>query len=481
MLRIAIIGGGAAGAAVIGEFLRRGSDVELVWLAGRNPPGRGVAYGTTHGAHLLNVRAANMGLFVDDVGGLVRFLQQRDATVDPAGFVSRAVFGDYIEHTLERLLADRATSVRVESVAAEAVAIEPLGDGTRYLVRTDDARIIPVHGIVLAIGALPPVPIAEVERGALDGGRYLPDPWQAPKHDQAPERVLVLGSGLTAVDVSLAAAAQWPGAKIVALSRHGVLPAAHPDVVAAAHGRPDDLIASLRAHPNTRAWLRRVRAAAFAAGADWRAVVDGLRPATLELWRSLPRDERKRFLRHVRWAWEAVRHRMPPQNARAIERLRAEGRLQILAGRVQRIAGQDTLSATWRRREDGRIGIIEADLVIQATGLQTAVRRTSHALLRDMFGKGLVRADALGLGIDADVHGRAIRADGSTAPGLRVIGTLLRGALWECTALPEIRMLAARLAQEMPVEIAQARERVRQQKQADVVRLRRAVRRAVEF
>jgi len=87
MQRIAIIGGGAAGAAVVGEFLRRGSDLELVWLAGRSPPGRGVAYATTHGAHLLNVRASNMGLFADDVGGLVRYLQERGVAFDPADIV----------------------------------------------------------------------------------------------------------------------------------------------------------------------------------------------------------------------------------------------------------------------------------------------------------------------------------------------------------------------------------------------------------
>jgi len=37
--RIAVIGGGAAGAAVVGEFLRRGGAAcELVWLTGRSAP-----------------------------------------------------------------------------------------------------------------------------------------------------------------------------------------------------------------------------------------------------------------------------------------------------------------------------------------------------------------------------------------------------------------------------------------------------------
>ena len=76
--RIAVIGGGAAGAAVVGEFLRRGDTAcELVWLTGRSVPGRGIAYATNNTMHLLNVRAANMGLFADDAGALLRFLQAR--------------------------------------------------------------------------------------------------------------------------------------------------------------------------------------------------------------------------------------------------------------------------------------------------------------------------------------------------------------------------------------------------------------------
>ena len=94
----------------------------------------------------------------------------------------------------------------------------------------------------------------------------------------------------------------------------------------------------------------------------------------------------------------------------------------------------------------------------QATGLQTAVQRTSHRLLRQMFESRLVRADRHGLGIDADTAGRVMRADGSAEGGMRVIGTLLRGALWECTALPEIRTMAARFARELPFELGRGRK-----------------------
>ena len=63
----------------------------------------------------------------------------------------------------------------------------------------------------------------------------------------------------------------------------------------------------------------------------------------------------------------------------------------------------------------------------------------------------------LGLGLYADVDGRLLRADGSPVPGLRAIGTLLRGTLWESTSMPEIRAFAGKLAREVPEEFRQIR------------------------
>ncbi|MDB5371088.1 MAG: hypothetical protein JWP20_2646, partial [Roseomonas sp.] len=62
------------------------------------------------------------------------------------------------------------------------------------------------------------------------------------------------------------------------------------------------------------------------------------------------------------------------------------------------------------------------------------------ALLR----RGLARPDPLGLGLDVTGPDGTLRgADGQPVPGLRLVGALTRGALWEITAVPEIRIQAA--------------------------------------
>jgi uncharacterized NAD(P)/FAD-binding protein YdhS len=88
---------------------------------------------------------------------------------------------------------------------------------------------------------------------------------------------------------------------------------------------------------------------------------------------------------------------------------------------------------------------LDADLIIQSTGLETDVRRTQHTLLQQLMTNGHIRSDPFGLGIDAAPDGRLLH-DGSAWPRLFAIGSMLRGTLWESTAMPEIRQQARQLA-----------------------------------
>ena len=89
----------------------------------------------------------------------------------------------------------------------------------------------------------------------------------------------------------------------------------------------------------------------------------------------------------------------------------------------------------------------QADLVVQATGLDTAVAYAKEPLLAQLLRDGLAAPDPLQLGVAADADGQLLDARDWPQEGLYAIGSLLRGNLWECTAMPEIRAAADRLAQ----------------------------------
>ena len=193
--------------------------------------------------------------------------------------------------------------------------------------------------------------------------------------------------------------------------------------------------------------LHRIRIAiAESPGSDWRSVIDGMRPINARLWQRLPHAERRRFLQHARWLWEACRHRMAPATSQAIEQLIEERRLKVHAARVLSVQGRGPLQVTIRDRALQREASLEADLVVQATGLDTAVAFATHDLLGGLLRDGLAIADPLQLGVLATADGQLLNRDGDSQAGLYAIGSLLRGSHWECAAMPEIRAAAHQLA-----------------------------------
>lgn len=443
MTDIAIIGGGAAGAAVFGELLQCGHPIVPHWITGSSGDGRGVAYATRDDRHLLNVRASGMGLFADRPDDFARHLR----TARGEDFLPRRLFGEFVQSQVRARIETARQEGRAFSLDRhDAVAIVPNAT-TGYRVTLADGRSRDVHAVVLAIGALPSRPLPAVSADAIASGAYVLEPWRLPHPLRQPGRVVVIGTGLTAVDTLLSASSRWPRAELMAISRHGLLPFAHSPQPLPAYPAQADLNDMLLACDGSAAMLRKIRRiCAQAAATDWRSIVDGMRSINSTLWQHLTHTQRQQFLRHVRWVWEAARHRMAPDSAAAIQRLQNDGRLDVRAARILAVQGGGPLELVLRQRAGQRPALIEADLVIQATGLDTDVARTSHVLLDQLLRSGLAIPDALRLGIAADDDGCLIDATGRPQPGLHVIGSLLRGQRWECTAMPEIRVAARALA-----------------------------------
>src|SRR5262249_35826518 len=146
------------------------------------------------------------------------------------------------------------------------------------------------------------------------------------------DTVGLIGTGLTMVDVVLDLRSRGHQGAITALSRRGLMPVPHRNVEAYTPFVPADcppkriseLLAVVR---------REVRSAAER-GIDWRSVIDALRTQIDTLWRNLPFQERKRFLRHARPYWEVHRHRVAPVVADEIDALLRSGSLSVIAGKI---------------------------------------------------------------------------------------------------------------------------------------------------
>jgi uncharacterized NAD(P)/FAD-binding protein YdhS len=447
--RVAIIGGGAAGATLMSELLERRSPhpLHVDWYTGGGTPARGIAYGTVSPRHLLNVRAASMGMYAGKPRGFLEYAQAIDDTVGGADFLSRDLYGNYLESEVQRCLDQAALlghDVRIVPLAVDALV--PEGNGVSIVYGDEQSH---ADVAVLAVGSLPPRPLPGVADDVFADGRYITDPWPflaAASYDERPLRVTVVGLGLTAVDVILHLSELWPNAVFTAISRHGLPPEAHTVATAAPTDDGAELVEAMRDDPTARGWMNHLRES-IGQSEDWRTVIDGLRPHTPSLWQMLPHDERARFLRHARWAWERARHRMPPQVADSIAALEAAGRLQRRRGRMQCVqsTADGSLEVALLKR-DGRSIPLPADIVIQTVGLNTDAQRTAHPLVQQLVTNGHVVPDSLGMGLLAQTNGQLLARSGQPWPTLYAIGTLLRGSLWESTAMPEIRVQARNLA-----------------------------------
>ena len=436
---VAVIGAGFSGTLAALQILARAPDRPVLLFERGGTFGRGLAYGTGDPAHLLNVRAANMSAFPDRPGDFVEWLVRIAADLPPgeragicrtpAGtFAARGLYGRYLASLLAR--AGPGLSLVPEAV----IDLEPVAGG--FALHTEGGGIHRVCGAVLALGNL---------AGSGVASRHRVSPWTPEGLDRLDPGVpvLIVGTGLTMVDaVATLRRGGFPG-PVVALSRRGLVPSAH---AASAAWPPPDLGAERTSLVRLLVRVRAEIAAARRAGTDWRGVIDALRPVTDRLWNELPEPDRARFLRHLRPFWDVHRHRSAPPAAAAIADEIARGSLTLRAGRIVGIEDEpDHARVTWRARGERGARTLRVQCLIDATGVGP-VGATRDPLLRRLIARGLVRPGPFGLGLDATVEYRVRSRDERDAPALWTLGPLLRGVLWECTAVPDIRVAAERLA-----------------------------------
>lgn len=442
-MRVVVIGAGFSGTMVAVHLAREArGPCEVVLLERSGRFGPGVAYSTRHAVHLLNVPACQMSAFPDDDRHFVRWAKERDPATRDGDFLPRRLFGEYIAWVLEQQKSSPRRGVSIECLRAEATGIDS-ASSEGVTARLSNGEAISGDLAVLAIGNLPPADPPCSTPGFYESTLYHRDPWASAALDVSKaEDVLVLGTGLTMVDVAAALDRSDHSGTIWCVSRRGLLPQFHRDLSAAPPQLPPP--SNVERWPRTAlGLLRGLRdeiGRKHAQTSEWRDVVSSLRSATPKLWDALPREERRRFLDHLRPFWETHRHRAAPDIGRTIERLRSEGHLKIIPGRVLCYEERDgEVEVTIRQRGSAAMKVITVARVLNCTGPDTDLSRTRDPLVQSLRNAGTISPDELGLGLATDALGRAISREGQTHASLFVVGPLLRGRLWEHTAVPELR------------------------------------------
>ncbi|HUB96469.1 MAG TPA: FAD/NAD(P)-binding protein, partial [Stellaceae bacterium] len=436
-------GGGAAGVLAAAHLRRRKPDAQITLIDASGRPGTGAAYVTSDPSHLLNVPASRMSAWPDDPDHFCRWLDERAVTcVD--NFAPRLAYARYLRDLLA------AADVRIET--AEVVGLAP---GPPVRLELNDGRALPADAVVLATGRPEGAMPESLERAFAPmlltgtGGKVVLDPWSPGALEalaaRRPAWVLVIGSGLTAVDVGLHLIAR--GATVTLLSRHGELPRRFRATGAPSELPHLDAVAGEISLDDLRSAFSADLALARAGGADWRQVIDATRPHTARLWRSLRWEDQRRFLREGLRQWEVLRHRMPPTVADAILAAIDDGNLTIEAGEVAdaslRGNGVELVVTT----SDGSVRR-RCDAVVVAAG-NWWDRRALHRspVWANLLATRVASLHPSGVGVRLDMNGYLIDGSGDAVPNILCLGSIRQGELWETTAIPEIRTQAVAIAE----------------------------------
>lgn len=437
------------------RLLKESRDQRLrVVLLDRARIARGTAYAEREFPYPLNVPAARMSAESAAPLEFLEFARRRVGLAAPEDFLPRALYGEYLEWKLSCAEHSSSPHTRFERLVGEVCAVARDPARSAFQLTLADGRRLKAHQVVIASGAPAPHDLPELS-GVRGSPAYVENPWREPLSVGPTASVLLVGSGPTMADITLALSSSAGNQlQIHALSRHGWLPTAQKPAPMREYGVDSEALVAAAA-VSMRKLYRVVRDAIEqvpARGGDWRDIINGVRQSAPLIWQRLAIVERRRFLRHVRTLWDIHRHRLPPASAAALEQLRLTGRLQVHAGRlVSARACGDRITVRWRARGFTEASLLSVNRIINCSGTSHDPSRTSEPLWRSLLSQGLASADPLGLGVCTGRHGIILNDAGEPVDDLYYIGPMLQATHWECTAVPELRGRAEELARHLLV------------------------------
>lgn len=429
------------------QLLRNGCRTNVTVVEPRERLGAGLAYSTPFDDHLLNVPAGKMSALPGEPGHFLEWLRKQNGPgVAGDAFISRKAYGLYLNDFLRGTLQD-APRGSFSHVRDEVTNVT--SDGGTAVLQLGSGSTLKSGRVVLAIGNPASSAASVIPRGHDVQEDHLNlSPWleDALTVRFPGERILLIGSGLTAIDSVLALQSQNVECSVYMLSRRGIVPQVHNLRFTAgappALGNRGNLLGLFR---EVRALIHDARQAELC----WRTIVDSLRPLSNELWKELSAADRKRFLRHLKTYWEPHRHRMAPEIRARLSGYIAAGKVRVIAGRLRGIRSRGRIAEAHISQRKGAEFTLEIDRVISCTGIHEDYTKSPRPLVRSMMQNGLARPNELGIGFDTDACGALLDAERRPSGIFFTLGPPRRGDLFETTAVPEIRSQAESLARHL--------------------------------
>ncbi|KWT69567.1 MULTISPECIES: FAD/NAD(P)-binding protein [unclassified Variovorax] len=454
--RLIVVGGGFSAASLVVQLLRCARlSVEIVIVESRANVGCGLAYSATDSDYRLNAPLDVHWIDPNRPLELRHWFEERGILeADPACmtsnglvFLRRSDLGKYLTDTIDGAsrAAPAGSSIRHVRDTATSVAL----DRGVYQVQCAKGGIIDGEMLVIATGN--PVPALRTPFSPAHevNPRIIGNPLEPGCLDHIPKsaRVLVVGSGLTALDIASTFVRRQHMGGILVVSRRGYRPSSQSPESLRLPPKPVELGTAIppfiEGEPATiAAWTRALRKQIrrdVAEGKTWFAAFDSVRDVVWKLWPRLSTREKLKFLNRLRVFYDVHRFRTPPMNEELVATAERGGDVRYAAAALLGVeASPSHVNVLLSEGSGGQSKWHQFDFVVNCTGLDAGSAWRRNALLRSLLEQGLLRLHPTGIGFDVSEQCEAFDSRGVPQPTLRVIGPPTAGAFGDPVAIPFI-------------------------------------------
>lgn len=448
---IAIIGGGFCGLMTAINVIEKSPMPIAITLINKDfPTAKGVAFSAHTEAYLLNVAASNMSCFADDLRHFMRWLQQQPAykavpeNMLERMFVPRKLYGEYLLQTWESAKQSNPQVIVTEVIAKATNVTVENGVST---VMCDNGETVRANYLVLATGNEKPSSPYITNAAFYNSPRYFANPWNADAvRNINNEDVLIIGNGLTMVDTVLGLLEQNYKGTIYSLSPNGFSLLPHIGHGVLYKELLNELKPPFKLAELYKLFSKHIKLVS-AIGLSAEPVIDSVRVKTQEIWAALSLEDKRQFLRHIKYKWGIARHRLPAHIHRKLQQLRVDKKLVSCKASLQNLdENNNSVTVTFYDKKLQQTQTINVARVINCTGPVSDITRSDNKLIKNLVTNNLIAPDPLKLGINASFDGEIIDATGNISDTLFTLGSHMKGILWESTAVPDLRVQADRLA-----------------------------------
>lgn len=398
--------------------------------------------------------ASKMSAFSDTPNHFLDWVLEKDEfkgidkTLIANSFLPRKYYGEYLSSIWENALI-LADSKQIKINLVEGKVTDITTTDFSVLIEMENNLKLVFTECVVATGNQIPRNHQIKNMGFYKSQFYFQDPWKLESILNVDEHlpILILGNGLTMVDTVLGLIEHGFKGEIYSISPGGynILPHLHSGL------KYSKLIEELKENINIyelfNLVVRHIKIARkFGVSAE--PIIDSLRPYTQQIWRSFCDKEKQVFMSKLRHLWGVARHRIPLHSHDKIQKLKTQGKLHIISGRViDLIESKNYIIAEYFDSKEKVVKKLSLSRVINCTGPETDFMRLESNILKNGIIKGLWRQDNLKLGIRTEIETfRILNSNGNPHSNLYTIGSNLKGELWESTAVNELRIQAEQLA-----------------------------------